>query len=171
MIKQRAFSLIELIAVIALFSILMAVALPIYINIKREATRNQLANIRGNLDSLSQLVWAKAKTQAVVNGSLVINGRTIAIVDGYPEPHWNNAFRYLLDISARNGFTPVNQVCRGYALCGVGNQRRLPGVGAVTGRVVMIWPEGYRLSEQCYVFYHHPENGNPPTTGEMLSGC
>lgn len=169
---NNGFSLVELIVVVTIAAMIAVVAAPRFVNIKREATAKNLSNIRGNLDSLATLVFAKAKAQGVENGNIQFNGRNIRVIDGYPQPHWNNAFRYLLNITANNRFTPVNQRCSGFALCGVGNQRSLPGIGTVnSGRVVMIWPEGYWLADQCYVYYHHPENGGLPTTGEVLSGC
>ena len=170
--QNNAFTLIELIVVISILGILTLVVLAKYADFKTDARRASLSAVESSIHSMSNLVHLKAGVEQVDNGTININGRNISLFNGYPEAHWNRAFRYLLELSAASGFTRPNTRCSGFAFCGVGNRRSIPGIGALaSGRAVMVWPEGYLLNELCFVYYVNPENGDPPTIGHTFDGC
>jgi len=96
----------------------------------------------------------------------------VQLHSGFPEGHWNNTFRHILDISTRSGYTRANVRCTQYRLCVVGNRRSIPAVAGTTGgRGVTIWPEGYRISERCFAYYYNRHDGSYPMIGLVDTGC
>ena len=63
-----------------------------------------------------------------------------------------------MNIGKEIGYTRTNRTCTANAFCGVGNQRSAPGLPiTVSGRgLVLVWPEGMKLSDRCYAYYYNP---------------
>lgn len=171
--KQQGFTLIELVVVIIVFGILAAVAVPKFVNLKSEARISSLHAIEGALASASTLIEMKAKIDNIIDGSIEINGESVLVNDGYITGHWNNAWRYALDIGKTIGYTQASQVCSVNDICGLGNQRTAPGLPITTsGRgLVLLWLNGMKLSDLCYSYYYNPSDGDAPSTGIVSSGC
>lgn len=176
MFKKQGFTLIELVIVIVVLGVLSAVAVPKFLNISQDARIASLNNIRGALNSTSLLTSIKAKIEDVEDGSIEVNGETVTIESGYISGHWNNAWKYALDVGEEIDFTNISNTCTSNALCGVGNQTNIAGLPSdlvLTGGkgLVLIWFEGDKLSSLCYAFYYNPLDGTLPTTGIVDDGC
>lgn len=79
--------MIELIAVIVILGILSAVALPKFIDLRREAVISTMRGMNAALNSTATLVYAKAYTAGLQNkatSSIVINGSSVTLAYGYP---------------------------------------------------------------------------------------
>lgn len=94
MMKQRGFTLIELVVVLVILAIIAAAVLPRFMNLDREARIAQLRAMEGSMSAISELVYGKAKVAvpavnlAAVNQLVTINsdGITTVQVDyGYPD--------------------------------------------------------------------------------------
>ena len=162
----------EVIIVLVVLGILASIALPKFVDLKRDATIATLDAIKGSLHSTTGIYQPLAAIRGVETGNVLVNGNNVQFHSGYPEGHWNNAFRYILDISSRSGYTRANARCTDYRLCGVGNRRSIPTVAGTTGgRGVIIWPEGYLISERCFAYYYNRHDGSYPMIGIVDSGC
>lgn len=167
------FTIVELVVVIALLGILASVALPQFISLGSDARRASIEGVQGAMASTSTMVAAKAIIEGVEDGWITVDGKRIKVTDGYIAGHWNNAWRYALNIGKEIGYTKTNKTCTQNAFCGVGNQRRATGLPiATSGRgLVIVWLEGMKISDRCYAYYYNPSNDDDPITGSVVTGC
>ena len=170
--QHRGFTLTELAIVMITSLIIISAALHYFDHLIRNTNRHMLLGVKGTIDSAVLLAHLNAQAQNVSSGNLMISSRNTPFLDGYPQARWDITFRYFVTTSNSSGVDPVDERCNRYPLCGVDSPSQIPGIGPISsGRVVMIWPSGYKLDERCFLYYHHPENGNPPSTGLILDGC
>lgn len=98
--KQRGFTLIELVVVIALLGILAAFAIPRFASLEKEARSAVTQGLSGSLRSAA----AMAHGLHLATGLTTVNmeGNDIDIVNGYPD-----ADTIELTLSDASGFTPA----------------------------------------------------------------
>ncbi|SES98625.1 prepilin-type N-terminal cleavage/methylation domain-containing protein [Thalassotalea agarivorans] len=170
----KGFTLIELIVVIVVLGVLAVVALPKFINIQDDARDAVNKQVVAALKGTSALVAKKALIANIVDGEIEIGDEDIDVEGGYIAGHWNNAWRYALNVGQEISFTRTNQECTINELCGVGNQRNAPGLPFSTGGqrgLVLIWAKGTRLSDRCYSYYFNAGDGSAPLIGSVNEGC
>jgi len=183
MINKQGFTLIELVVVIVILGIIGAVSLPKFINLSSDARIASLQGIQGALSATSQLVELQARVDNVVDGSVEIEGNPVTVDNSFISGHWNNAWRYALNVGQEIEFTQINDTCTKNAICGVGFQSSitgLPSTLALTGErgLVMLWLEGDKLSDLCFAYYYNPgvdaggdTSKERPSTGIVSEGC
>jgi len=170
--RIQGYTLVEVVIVLLVLGILASIAIPRFVNLRSDALQGTLQGIEGALHSTTGIYQPLAAIRGVQTGNLLVNGTNVQFHSGFPEGHWNNTFRYILDISAKSGFTPAGTRCTRYRLCGVGNRRSIPAVAGTTGgRGVIIWPEGFLISERCFVYYYNRHDGSYPMIGVVDTGC
>ena len=170
--RITGFTLVEVVVVLLLLGILSSVAIPRFLDLKRDALLGTLKGIEGALHSTTGIYQPIAAIKGVKTGNVLINGASVQYHSGFPDGHWNNTFRYILDISTDSGYTSANTRCTQYRLCGVGMRASIPTVaGTMGGRGIIIWPEGYRINERCFAYYYNRHDGNYPMIGLVDTGC
>lgn len=178
---QNGFTLIELVIVIVILGILAAVAVPKYIDLQRDARIAVIKGVSGAMYGASNLFQQKAYIKNIKDGLLEVGNDEIKIEGGYIAGHWNDSWRYALEIGKKISFTSVNDECTKHELCGVGFQRPsaisgLPILGNQRG-VTVVWPNGYQISDECYAYYYNPNLPSnsapevPPSFGTVTTGC
>lgn len=98
--KQRGFTLIELVVVIALLAILAAFAIPRYAGLEREARSAAILGVSGSIRSGAALVHGLYLSQEV--NPVIMEGNVINLTQGYPDA--NDIAATLADMT---GFTVV----------------------------------------------------------------
>lgn len=183
--QAKGFTLVELIIVIVLLAIIAITAMPKFVDLSKDAKVASLHSIKGAVDSLVKLVEAKARLEGVANGAISIPGSVnMQVRDFSPIAHWNNNFRYILDLpGAPFPFTDVRIRCE-QQVCGVGFQSNWPAEDSLMNtqvanlnndkRAVFIWQQGYRLADGCYVYFIEKSLGSANDqvlTGTVDKGC
>ena len=173
---QKAFSLVELVVAIAILSVIAALAIPRFADLRREATIGSVQGMYNAMRSGNDLVKARAVVLGQTSGSATISldgSRNIPVFDGYATAHWNNAVRYMLNLDTTRFTGPRNEICE-RDWCGKGNQRSVPtdaGTLTTSGRASKVWPRGYAWNDLCGVHYINDLDGTRPRIGISTSGC
>lgn len=81
--RQRGFTLIELVVVIALLAILAAFAIPRYAGLEREARSATILGVAGSIRSGAALVHGLWLSQGI--NPVVMEGNPINLTEGYPD--------------------------------------------------------------------------------------
>lgn len=84
--QQSGFTLIELIMVIVVLGILAAFALPRFANFSGDARLAAMQGVAGAIKSASAVAHSQALVKPEADGSVKLEGQTIAMVDKYPAP-------------------------------------------------------------------------------------
>lgn len=96
--RQRGFTLIELVVVIALLAILAAFAIPRYAGLEREARSAAILGVSGSIRSGAALVHGLWLSQGI--NPVVMEGNVINLTEGYPD-----ATDVALTLADLTGFT------------------------------------------------------------------
>jgi MSHA pilin protein MshA len=85
--RHRGFTLIELVMVIVILGVLSAVALPSFLDLRKDAKIAALQGAHGAIAAAMNLAYARAMldgTHTLASSSVNMGGVTIATVYGYP---------------------------------------------------------------------------------------
>lgn len=104
-IKQKGFTLIELVVVIVILGILAATALPKFIDLAGDARGGVVRGVEASMRGANTMLYAKAaaKSQLGAAGSVTTNGATVALVYGYAQDAVE--LKKVLDLSPAADFT------------------------------------------------------------------
>lgn len=106
--KNKGFTLIELIVTIVVLGILAVTAAPKFMNIQGDARKATLSGVEGALKSAVGIIYGKAALKGAEKGKAVVevNNKSIAVIDGTPVASKTNLDHIMqTDIQAFNGIT------------------------------------------------------------------
>ena len=185
--KNKGFTLIELIIVLTLLASVAAVAAPRFIDLQDSAKQAEMQTIKAAIDAAHNMVAIEIQlNQARLNGRqntfTLDNGQTIRVRGGFADGRWNNTFAHLVDIdniiqvSTNNCNEDSAKWCVRQRGRNWFNSRGYTTLNS--GRGFVIFPAGNNVNQdRCYI-YHINQNNNaqpasiaPSITDVNFSGC
>ncbi|TEW55233.1 type II secretion system protein [Psychromonas sp. RZ22] len=157
MFNNKGFTLIELVIVIVLLGILAALAMPYFMNLRKDSEVAIVQSLKGALQDGSRLVHAKAAIEHLDDGNenILINGGEISIRAGYPRVAGNclnftDQLQYWISMDIDN------------SICSSGNNT--DWYGTVKANAFHFMPANYTsIIQNCYVTY--------TTASERINGA
>ncbi len=176
---QSGFTLLELVSSIAIVGVLSSTALAKFSDLGRDSRIAVLGSVSSSLHSAANITYLQAHLQGKpgVNQdkSIQYQGSRVLIKGGYPQADWNQSISRILDIDVAQHDSDPQKICQGFDFCGKGNLEANNGLVApislAPGKMALIWMKGTRAVDQCYMYYHLPNDGTKPATGEITLGC
>ncbi|MEH6347603.1 MAG: type II secretion system protein [Bermanella sp.] len=176
---QSGFTLLELISSIAIVGVLSSTALAKFSDLGRDSRIAVLGSVSSSLHSAANITYLQAHLQGKpgVNQdkSIQYQGSRVLIQGGYPQADWNQSISRILDIDVAQHDSDPQKICQEFDFCGKGNLEATNALFApislAPGKMALIWMKGTRAIDQCYMYYHLPNDGTKPATGEITSGC
>lgn len=165
--KQRAFTLIELVVVIAILGILAAVALPRYINAQQQARVAKAQGIFGAIRSAASLAKAQALVSNVTSSgtaTVTMESQVIDLINGYPVATTgdNNP----IPAAGSRGILVAAQ------LDDVADQLTYTGGGTAAGSTLNVRINGAGTPATCQISYTSPAVASgSPTISVVTTGC
>ncbi len=139
--KQRGFTLIELVVVIALLGILAAFAIPRFAGLEHEARSATVLGVSGSIRSAATLAHSLWLSQSI--NPVTMEGNVIDLTEGYPDA--SDIAATMADLT---GFT--------VAVNGAADQAVFSKVGP---------------SANCEIVYNDALVGSAPAIAVDVSGC
>ncbi|WP_274139562.1 type II secretion system protein [Enterovibrio qingdaonensis] len=185
--RQKGFTLLELIVVIVILGILAVVASPKFLNFRDDADEAVMLSMKGAIASADKLVSMKIKMNpdglsANKSRFTLDSGETIRVRGNLPDGRWKNTFMHLVDFSDIAQVSSNN--CKNGALKWCVRQRNANwfssrGYTALgTGRGFVIFPNGRNLNrDRCYIYFLNQNSGgnstsvHPSLIGHDFSQC
>jgi MSHA pilin protein MshA len=145
--RNEGFSLTEVVVAVTLIGILTAFAVPRFTHLANHARASEVVGLGTNLREAARLAHSQYLASGRNGTSATVNGRSIALVNGYPDTSSNGIRSAIFDAS---GFTAK----------AVANSVKFSKTGAPVG-------------DQCSVIYNMaPAESSPATITNLdLSGC
>ena len=176
---QSGFTLLELVSSIAIVGVLSSTALAKFSDLGRDSRIAVLGSVSSSLHSAANITYLQAHLQGKpgVNQdkSIQYQESRVLIKGGYPQADWDQSIVRIIDIDVAQYESDPRQICQGFDFCGKGNLESsdalVSSASLKPGKVALIWMNGTRAIDQCYLYYHLPNDGSKPDTGEIISGC
>lgn len=174
--KKWVLTLIEVTIGLVILAFLVTIYAPEYVNFAQSERIKLLEETAQSMRSTALQIKKKADAQNVKNGSLELHDLNISVnvFNGYVEGYWNGAWRYIISDEMEIPLSSVSAECVAEQLCGIGKQLTAPGLPLKTNHIpglVLIWPTGLTIDDECYAYYYNQQDGLSPAIGTVTVGC
>ncbi|YCO01256.1 hypothetical protein ACB087_09560 [Vibrio sp. VNB-15] len=174
----------EITIVLATLGSIALAALPILLDIHRQAYASMLHSSQSSLGTALKFFHAKVIIDnAEEYQQITYVDHQVNMLSGMPEAS-ANSIRSLLEIDLPiRGNSPIDEPCKGSDFCIMGNQFpdsahfvEIPEYQFADysglDRVVYIWPQGYTLNQEaCYFYYVNQASTQAVVRGHVTDGC
>lgn len=182
--KQKGFTLLEISIVIATLGSIALAAMPVLLDIHRQAYAAMLQSSHSSLNTALKFFQARVVIDDAENERQIIYiDRNVKLLNGMPEAS-ADSIRALLEIDLPvAGGSQIDEPCEGSDFCIIGQQYPnsanfvdIPDYQfsdySGLDRVVYVWPQGYTLAkEECYFYYVNQSSTESVVKGSVTSGC
>lgn len=185
--RNKGFTLIELVVVIVILGVLTATALPKFINLQDDANQAVMESMKGAIASADTLIAMKIRLNPDQlnnnqNRFTLDSGQNIRVRGRLADGRWNNTFVHLLEfddiaqVSINNCDDESLKWCVRHRGANWFSNRGYSDLG--TGRGFVIFPFGNNVNQdRCYIYYMNqndtatPDTVQPSLIGSDFSEC
>ena len=175
-LKNKGFTLIELVIVIVILSILTAIAIPKFMDLRYEAKVANLETIGGAMESGLKLINSKARIDLQYKGSgvILVNGVNIPLYNGYPSVLGSDSFE---QINAQvKAWLEIDVVDRDTAASNKDSAMFFTDKNSKEHMIYIFFTADYdkkSVDFKCHVRYENPESDKPskPIITIEISDC
>ncbi|MGI2111543.1 prepilin-type N-terminal cleavage/methylation domain-containing protein [Shewanella frigidimarina] len=172
--RNRGFTLIEIVVIIVILGILAVIALPKFINLQDDANQVAMRTMKGAIASADKLIALKISLNPdMLNNDQTLftldNGQNIRVKGQLADGRWDITFLHLLDFNDIAMITSNN--CDNTSLKWCVRQRSANwflGRGYATlgtGRGFVIFPFNKNVNEdRCYIYFLNQNDSEIPVT-------
>lgn len=176
--REKGFTLIELVIVIVILGVLSAFALPRFADLSSSAQEASIEAVGGAIATSIQLARVQIQLQRPPLGApsqIDYDGDgndDIGVHDGWPQQNWNQALSFLLE----GDFTQTNSTstCTINSFCVIDQQRPTGLPASVPVNATIFFPQGRAMNDQCFAYYNYQlaaDGGGSAMYGVVTTGC
>ena len=174
-LRNKGFTLIELVIVIVILAILSIVAIPKYIDLRTDALIATLEGMQGTIESGTSMINMKAIIENKVNGAdiLTVGDADIVLESGFPIGNWILSMRYIPGLDEVAKISGGRNAICDIDWCGKGSEDSISSGIVTSGDVIIgkVFPEGYSYNDECGVYLINNLDGNRPEIAMETDEC
>ncbi len=176
--RQRGFTFLELTTSIAMLGVLSSTALTKFADLEGDTRAAVLNGVSAALNTATTFTHLQASLQNKLANrvqTIDFSGEAVTVKNGFPIADWASAIHPIMLMNAAEVNSDTQKVCSGFDFCASSHadiKNSLPAnLTPNSDQLVVIWMQGYQLSDHCFAYFHNPDNSNMPISATVTTGC